>query len=121
MPTRNGSTTTKTRRDPVLTALNELTATLEANASDQRMLARRVQSAVKARGTGKSWTDILEGESDPSTIRLVTDILGRTSRVSGQLRRALAVSLREDGLTIPAIANMFGVTHQRISSLLRSR
>jgi hypothetical protein len=117
MPTR--SSTTRSRKDPVLAALKELSDVLEANAADQRVLARRIKSATQARATGKSWTEILERESEPGTIRLVTDILGRMSAVSGVLRRALAVSLREDGLTIPAIAGMFGVTHQRVSSLLR--
>ena len=38
---------------------------------------------------------------------------------SGAFRRALVLALREEGVSIPAIARMFGVTHQRVSNLLR--
>ena len=40
---------------------------------------------------------------------------------SGKLRRAMVHTLRQEGESIPWIAGVFGVTHQRVSNLLRQR
>jgi predicted transcriptional regulator len=37
---------------------------------------------------------------------------------SGHTRRALAQAMRSEGTSIPTIARLFGVTHQRISNIL---
>ena len=47
-------------------------------------------------------------------------ILRRATEASGQLRRRVAAGLRAEGATLPAIARWFGVSHQRISTLLRN-
>jgi hypothetical protein len=33
----------------------------------------------------------------------------------------MVISLRDEGASIPSIAGLFGVTHQRVSNLLRRR
>ena len=38
-----------------------------------------------------------------------------------RLRRAQAAALHDEGLTMDRIAELFGVTRQRISQILRSR
>jgi hypothetical protein len=52
-------------------------------------------------------------------VQLVSTILRRQSEASGYLRRSLVVALRAEGQSIPSIAHLFGVTHQRVSNLLR--
>ena len=52
-------------------------------------------------------------------MQLVSTILRRQSEASGYLRRSLVVALRAEGQSIPSIAHLFGVTHQRVSNLLR--
>ncbi|HEX3796561.1 MAG TPA: hypothetical protein VHV57_18850 [Acidimicrobiales bacterium] len=105
--------------DEVLKALNELEAVLKENAENERILFQRIAEVRLARENGKEWKTILLNEDEPGTVQLVSTILRRQSEASGYLRRSLVVALRAEGQSIPSIANLFGVTHQRVSNLLR--
>jgi hypothetical protein len=105
--------------DEVLKALNELEAVLKENAENERVLFQRIAEVRLARENGKEWKTILLNEDEPGTVQLVSTILRRQSEASGYLRRSLVVALRAEGQSIPSIANLFGVTHQRVSNLLR--
>jgi len=105
--------------DEVLKALNELDAVLKENAERERVLFQRIAEVRLARENGQEWKAILAGEDEPSTVQLVSTILRRQSEASGYLRRSLVVALRAEGQSIPSIAHLFGVTHQRVSNLLR--
>jgi hypothetical protein len=109
------------RHDPALSALSDLARVLEQNAETQRLLASRIRDAQRARSAGQSWSEVLTAESEPGTMQLVSQDLGRMSKASGALRTHLVVALREEGVSIPAIARLFGVTHQRVSNLLRKQ
>jgi DNA-directed RNA polymerase specialized sigma24 family protein len=109
---RNGS-------DEVLHALDELESVLRENAESERLLSRRIADVRRARQNGQEWKAILGDEDDPGTVQLVSTILRRQSEASGYLRRSLVVALRGEGQSIPSIAHLFGVTHQRVSNLLR--
>jgi hypothetical protein len=100
--------------DEVLVALAELDAVLKENAERERVLFQRIAEVRLARENGQEWKSILAGEDEPSTVQLVSTILRRQSEASGYLRRSLVVALRAEG-----IAHLFGVTHQRVSNLLR--
>jgi hypothetical protein len=105
--------------DEVLRALGELDAVLKENAERERVLFQRIAEVRLARESGQEWKSILAGEDEPSTVQLVSTILRRQSEASGYLRRSLVVALRAEGQSIPSIAHLFGVTHQRVSNLLR--
>jgi hypothetical protein len=105
--------------DEVLNALNELEAVLKENAENERVLFQHIAEVRLARENGKEWKTILLNEDEPGTVQLVSTILRRQSEASGYLRRSLVVALRAEGQSIPSIANLFGVTHQRVSNLLR--
>lgn len=105
--------------DEVLNALAELDAVLKENAERERVLFQRIAEVRLARENGQEWKSILAGEDEPSTVQLVSTILRRQSEASGYLRRSLVVALRAEGQSIPSIAHLFGVTHQRVSNLLR--
>jgi len=105
--------------DEVLQALGELEAALLENAEQERMLAKRIAEVRLSREKGASWKTILGDEDEPGTVQLVSSILRRQSEASGYLRRSLVVALRAEGQSIPSIAHLFGVTHQRVSNLLR--
>ena len=106
--------------DEVVAALSELETTVIENIADERVLVRRVRRLRSARSSGRSWRDVLGSEPEPGTLTLVGRVLGRMSESSGNVRRALARALRNEGLTISGIAKRFNVTHQRISSLIKS-
>jgi hypothetical protein len=105
--------------DEVLHALDGLESVLRENAESERLLFQRVAEVRLARENGKEWKSILGAEDEPGTVQLVSTILRRQSEASGYLRRSLVVALRAEGQSIPSIANLFGVTHQRVSNLLR--
>jgi hypothetical protein len=105
--------------DEVLKALAELEGVLRENAENERLLATRIAEVRLAREQGQEWKAILIDEDDPGTVQLVSTILRRQSEASGYLRRSLVVALRAEGQSIPSIAHLFGVTHQRVSNLLR--
>jgi hypothetical protein len=106
--------------DEVLVALCELDAALKENALRASILFERIAEFRLARMNGRPWTSILVSEDEPSTVKLISTIHRRHAEASGQLRRSLTVALRAEGQSIPFIAHLFGVTHQRISNLLRS-
>lgn len=105
--------------DEVLKALDELESVLRQNAENERLLQERIVSVRRARESGQEWKAILGDEDEPGTVQLVSTILRRQSEASGYLRRSLVVALRAEGQSIPSIAHLFGVTHQRVSNLLR--
>ena len=108
-----------TDSDEVLKAFGELDAVLKENAERERVLFQRIAQVRLARENGQDWKSILAKEEEPSTVQLVSTILRRQSEASGYLRRSLVVALRAEGQSIPSIAHLFGVTHQRVSNLLR--
>jgi hypothetical protein len=105
--------------DDVLKALEELEEVLRENAESERLLSKRIADLRQARENGREWKAILGDEDEPGTVQLVSTILRRQSEASGYLRRSLVVALRVEGQSIPNIAHLFGVTHQRVSNLLR--
>jgi hypothetical protein len=108
-----------TGADEVLQALDELESVLRENAESERLLSQRIADVRQARQNGREWKAILGDEEEPGTVQLVSAILRRQSEASGYLRRSLVVALRTEGQSIPSIAHLFGVTHQRVSNLLR--
>jgi hypothetical protein len=114
-PTRSASAVDGAELD----ALADLAGMMEDNARDDRALARRIRQLHAGRSHGRSWHDLLAGGPAPEALSLVDRILGRVTEGSGALRRAVARGLRMEGATVPRIAEMFGVSHQRVSALLR--
>lgn len=114
------STTPPAAREEELDALEGLAEVVEENAREERVLARRIRQLRTGRATGRSWHTLLDRELGTALLAMPTRILRRATEISGLLRRRLAAGLRAEGATIPAIAHRFGVTHQRISALLRS-
>ncbi len=105
--------------DPTIEALDALAGALEEIGESHLVLARKVQALRQSRLLGTPWHDILSEEDGPPAMQLVSQLLARISGASGVLRKVLVESLRDEGVSIPAIAKMFGVSHQRVSNLLR--
>jgi len=106
------------RGDEVTAALDALTDALERNSGDERMLLGRLASLRRELASGTAVTAALEQEQSPGTMQLLGRILSRLMEGSGNGRRALARTMRSEGASIPAIARIFGVTHQRVSNIL---
>lgn len=104
--------------DGLLSALDALVKAIEANAKDHELLLVRLASLRRSRMAGVPVTDALAEEPDPRALEVLGRILSRLMEASGLVRRALAGSMRSEGTSIPAIAQTFGVSHQRISNIL---
>jgi hypothetical protein len=105
--------------DHALAALDRLAEALARLAEDHSELARRVDELRHARRGGGGWRELLGAEEAPGSMQLLSRMLARLSEASGEVRRELVGGLRREGATIPAVARLFGVTHQRVSNLLR--
>ena len=104
--------------DEVVGALDALNDAIEQNWKDQRQLQERIEGLREARRSGVQVTSALRQEQEPGTMQLLGRVLSRLMESSGTLRRSLAKTMRSEGTSIPAIARLFGVTHQRVSNIL---
>jgi hypothetical protein len=105
--------------DPTLRALDALSHALDEMGNDHKLLETRLQELHRQRSAGRPWRDILAEEDPPGTMQVVSRMLACLAKASGTLRKELVEALRREGVSIPAIAKLFGVTHQRVSNLLR--
>lgn len=105
--------------DSTLSALDALSDALTEMSNDQKLLETRLRDLHRQRSEGRSWRDILADEDPPGTMQVVSRMLACLAKASGTLRKELVDTLRREGVSIPAIAKLFGVTHQRVSNLLR--
>ncbi len=99
-------------------ALDTLAEAVQQNKNDEQVLVERVQGLKRARLAGSSMTEAFGREPLPGTMQVLGQMLGRLMDASGTARRSLARAMRSEGTSIPQIARLFGVTHQRISNIL---
>lgn len=104
--------------DEVLAALEELVAILQ-DRSHAEQIGRRAAVIASERRAGKDFRAIVTQEQRPLAVELVARRIDDLVRASARFRRAQAVALRREGLTMDEIADLFGVTRQRVSTLLR--
>jgi hypothetical protein len=116
---RSGGTAEGRAHDVTLRALDALSHALDEMTNDQRLLEKRLRDLHRQRSEGRAWRDILAEEEVPGTMQVVSRMLACLAKASGSLRKELVDTLRHEGVSIPAIAKLFGVTHQRVSNLLR--
>lgn len=102
-----------------MSALEEVATAAEEVARDQERVARRARAMQRQRDRGWSWARILDGEDAPGLLELLRGSARRLSEATGWLARNLARQLSGEGESRRQIARRLGVTHQRISALLK--
>lgn len=107
------------KRDPAAVALNEVADAADATAKEQRQAATTSRQLSRARQRGASWHEIANSDRPQMLLALLGASARRLVETAGDFRRALARALTREGLTTREIGQRFGVSHQRISSLLR--
>src|SRR5688500_13865429 len=105
--------------DDVLAALDHLQQVLEESLSRGRVAAERAAEIRRLRSEGLSYGDIVPLEARPLSVEIVTSTLGEIADASSRFRRAQARALYAEGLTMAQIAELFGVSRQRVAALLR--
>jgi hypothetical protein len=102
--------------------LQALTA-LELGLDDQRrrasLIKKRITQIRRRRAMGASYTEIVSSNDTPLIVQLLTESSTALDTWGADVRRAEARALYEEGLTMERIAEHFGVTRQRVSTLLR--
>lgn len=104
--------------DAVLAALDELLTVLLESAKRNQIAIRHADVIRLLRERGHRYSEIVPMEKRPLIVELVTESLNKLSQASSRFRRAEACALYSEGLTMAEIADLFGVTRQRIAALL---
>ena len=105
--------------DPFDRALRDLERVLEANARRMAQIKRRIAEIRRQRSAGRSYREIVEGTKGDLSVQLITEATRALDEFGARVRRAEALALYDEGMTMEEIAERFGVTRQRVSALLR--
>lgn len=105
-------------RDSFLRALSDLDEALDANIARTRLMKRRIAQIERERAAGASYREIVDGETSPLIVQLLTESRRALDDAGARVRRTEALALHEEGMTMEQIAAKFGVTRQRVSGLL---
>lgn len=108
-------------REGAVAALEVVAATAESVAEEQHRIAREARLLATARRRGAAWTQLVGGDG---VGRLLTRLRRSGTLLMANARRlqaATARSLADEGLTTRQIGARFGVSHQRISTLMGRR
>lgn len=105
--------------DELLVALDEVEAEVAEAEATLRETKQRARFLRRERRRGHDARHLLQHEPRPRSVDLLTTAGSRLRSASARLRRSKMQALREEGATISEIAQIFGVTHQRVSTLLR--
>lgn len=105
----------------LLRALSDIEAAAQSNVERTRELQRRARRLSRRLQAGDNIVDLVTKEKPPRMVELVTSNMAALETAGAEFRAAEALALRAEGLTIEAIAELFGVTRQRISALLKQK
>jgi Homeodomain-like domain-containing protein len=106
--------------DEVLLTLQEAMAALRHSTRRNRRALAQAEAMARQRTQGRAWRDIVQDEDGPLVVELMSESLGVLIDAGARLRRAKARALHREGVTMDAIAELFGVTRQRVSHLIRA-
>jgi DNA-directed RNA polymerase sigma subunit (sigma70/sigma32) len=106
-------------RDSFLRSLADLDAALDENIARAKQMKKRIAQIQRQREAGKTYTEIVQSETNPLIVQLVTQSSRTLDTVGARVRRTEALALHDEGMTMDRIADKFGVTRQRVSGLLR--
>jgi transposase len=107
--------------DAFLDALAALESTLADNEKRTALIKKRIAQLRRLRAKGMSYTEIVATRNGPLLVQLVTESSTALDTSGASVRRAEARALYAEGQTMDQIAEGFGVTRQRVSTLLRER
>lgn len=100
-------------------ALADLVTALDQTIAELEQAKGRAQR-LQQRWSGETGLlDAVQAEPGPLVVELLTSSIDRLADAGSRWRRAEARVLHEEGASMTRIAQLFGVSRQRISALLR--
>jgi hypothetical protein len=100
-------------------ALGEIDTATRENVARSQEIQARVEWLMESLDEGTPIIEIAENEPKPKIVEMITTNIATLQSIGSQVRQAEARALRAEGATMEWIADLFGVTRQRISALLR--
>ncbi len=82
---------------------------------------RRLALIREGLDRGERLSDLMTSLPLPTTVELISTNIEVLQTIGAQLRTAHAQTLRSEGMTIAAIAELYGVSRQRVSALLKQK
>jgi DNA-directed RNA polymerase specialized sigma24 family protein len=105
--------------DEFLEALTALEHVLADHATRASLINKRIAQIRRLRSKGASYTEIVASNDGALIVQLLTESSTALDTCGANVRRAEAHALYAEGLTMEQIAERFGVSRQRVSTLLR--
>lgn len=106
-------------QDPTLLALENLLDAAQQVAHLTEEVAARAAYIRACRREGRSYREIVSGGRSPLIAGVLTPHIRRLEAASTRFRQAEAAALHEEGMTMEEIGQLFGLTRQRVSALVR--
>lgn len=107
------------RRGAFMAALEALDGALDENIRRAQRMKQRIAELEQACATQRPISEIVPEEEPPLIVQLLTESMQNLQDHGARLRRTEAQILHGEGVTMDKIAQLFGVTRQRVSALLR--
>ena len=105
----------------LISALDEIHSAAGDNIDRSFAIQRRARQLRERLEAGEALVSLVRDEEPPLIVELLSTNIATLETAGAELRAAQALALRAKGLTIEAIAELFGVTRQRISALLKQK
>ncbi|WP_432563209.1 hypothetical protein [Kineococcus sp. SYSU DK003] len=110
----------KEEPDSTLGALEALREQMDVAIRDLQALAARVDDVTGQRRAGRSYHEILTRKERPLVVEALSTLVTDLSEAGAAYRRHQAQALLHEELSVAEIADLFGVTRQRVSTLLQT-
>ena len=104
--------------DPVAASLEHLVCVVQKIDGLAREVTERAERLRAQREQGQPYRDILSVEERPFPGELMNRMTDALIEARGKFQRAQAKALYDEGATMDQIAELFGVSRQRVSALL---
>ncbi len=89
------------------------------NSARIELAVARAEQIRQQRLSGWTWAQIVERSNGPLVVEILTTNISVLHKLGHELRSAEAQALRREGLSTIRIAELFGVSRQRVAALLR--
>jgi hypothetical protein len=109
------------RRRAVADLLDAIARDADAVADDQRLVARDVRTMKRRLDRGWSWSKVLGDEQPARVLERARENSKQLARLLARLALVTAKGLSSEGESRRRVASRLGVTHQRVTAMLRNR
>jgi Sigma-70, region 4 len=104
-----------------LSALRDLEGALERTLTYVELMQGRTREILESGAAGHPLRDSVPVEQRPVLVQLLTQATELLQSYGNRVRTTEARALYSEGMTMDEIARVFGVSRQRVSTLLRNR